>query len=288
MNPHCSEDAPVPSGLRSAEEIDVSVVVPAFDAESVIRSTIQSILLQKDVSIEVIVVDDCSTDRTKEIVLEIGNSDPRVRYIRTSTNSRGPATPRNLGVLNSVGRWIAFCDADDLWHPSKLEIQVRTGVRYDADLICSAMSDFKNGSPVPMFLTTPIPQVKISRVEYWMNFLKNRIATSSVICRRDHLVSQRFETSSDLIAVEDFDLWLRLLENREFKALRIDNPLVAYRRQSTSLSSQKWRQALKALRVQRRASARRGWNQVFPVVVPILIVVNGALSVYWRVIRRML
>ena len=110
-------------GERGSLSAAISVVVPAFNAERHLPATLHSILAQRGVTLELIVVDDCSTDGTAACVAGIAHRDPRVRYLRTASNCGGPAGPRNQGVAAATSQWIALCDADDLWHPDKLRIQ---------------------------------------------------------------------------------------------------------------------------------------------------------------------
>lgn len=96
----------------------VSVVIPAYNSERTIRNTIDSVLGQTMSSLEVIVVDDASTDGTVHAVEAV--DDPRVRLLRSPRNS-GPSASRNMGWKDARGRWVAFVDADDAWVPERLE-----------------------------------------------------------------------------------------------------------------------------------------------------------------------
>lgn len=100
----------------------VSVVLPTYNRADRIGRTIQSILNQTYKYLEVIVVSDGSTDKTKEVVL--GIKDPRILFIEQE-NSGGAACPRNTGIRAAKGEYIAFCDDDDVWMPEKLEKQIR-------------------------------------------------------------------------------------------------------------------------------------------------------------------
>jgi glycosyltransferase involved in cell wall biosynthesis len=96
----------------------VSVIVPVFNAEATLAETLRSALAQSYEAVEIIVVDDGSTDRTAEIAAGF----PAVRLIRRA--NRGAAAARNAGIAASRGAWLAPLDADDLWHPAKLARQV--------------------------------------------------------------------------------------------------------------------------------------------------------------------
>lgn len=101
----------------------VSIITPAFNSEKFIAETITSVQSQTYQNWEMIIVDDCSTDKTAEIISSFQEKDSRIKYIYNSTN-RGSAVSRNMALQKAKGRWIAFLDSDDVWHPEKLEKQI--------------------------------------------------------------------------------------------------------------------------------------------------------------------
>lgn len=100
----------------------VSIITPSFNTGAYIAETIQSVLVQTYDRWEMIIVDDCSTDNTDQVVSEF--TDPRIRYYKNQTN-RGAAICRNQALRKAKGDWIAFLDSDDLWMPQKLELQLQ-------------------------------------------------------------------------------------------------------------------------------------------------------------------
>ena len=108
--------------MASLEVPLVSVVIPAYNAAATVEATIGSALGQSFPSIEVIVVDDGSTDTTAELVTRLARTDRRLRLVQSE--NKGVAHARNLGIEHSRGTFIAPLDADDLWQPTKLEKQV--------------------------------------------------------------------------------------------------------------------------------------------------------------------
>lgn len=263
---------------------EVSVIVPAYNADRYLGATLASLLAQRGVDLEVIVVDDNSRDSTAAVVHEYAQRDARVRYERTPSNCGGPAGPRNLGVERAQAPWVAFCDADDLWHPDKLRAQLACARDTGADLVCTALRDFPDGQ-LPA-LNDPPRSPQVVTIRYWSMLLKNRVATSSVLVRRATVqAAGGFPVERDLIAVEDYDLWLRILSMPGTRAIRLDHALVAYRRLSGSLSASKLRQARKVIRVLQRAFERRGWAPVFPLAAPLLMLSYGLSSVYLRMVR---
>ena len=99
----------------------VSIIMPSYNTASYIKETIQSVLNQTYQNWELIIVDDCSTDNTDEVLGTI--KDPRIRYFKNDKNS-GAAVSRNKALREARGQWIAFLDSDDLWMPEKLEKQI--------------------------------------------------------------------------------------------------------------------------------------------------------------------
>lgn len=100
----------------------VSIVMPTWNCARFIGESIESVRRQSYRNWELLVVDDCSSDNTEEIVMSFGDS--RIRYIRNAVNS-GAAVSRNRALKEARGRWIAFLDSDDLWLPEKLEHQLK-------------------------------------------------------------------------------------------------------------------------------------------------------------------
>ena len=102
----------------------VSVITPMYNCEKFISETIESVLNQTYTNWEMIIIDDCSTDKSNQIVKQYIERDKRIRLIALNENS-GAAVARNKGIEVSSGRFIAFLDGDDLWEPNKLEKQIQ-------------------------------------------------------------------------------------------------------------------------------------------------------------------
>ncbi len=100
----------------------VSIIMPSYNTAKYIKNSIQSVINQTYTNWELIIVDDCSTDNTDEVVNDI--IDDRIHYIKNEKNS-GAAVSRNRALREAKGKWIAFLDSDDLWMPQKLNEQIR-------------------------------------------------------------------------------------------------------------------------------------------------------------------
>lgn len=100
----------------------VSVIMPSFNTGEYIAASVESVLAQTYPNWELLIVDDCSTDNTTEVICRY--QDPRIILLKNKTNS-GAALSRNYALREAKGRWIAFLDSDDIWEPKKLEKQLR-------------------------------------------------------------------------------------------------------------------------------------------------------------------
>ena len=102
----------------------VSIITPCYNAEKYLSQTVESVLSQTWQDWELLIIDDCSSDNSMNIIRDYSRRDARVRYFKTEEPSGSPTLPRNIGIENARGRYIAFLDSDDLWLPTKLEEQV--------------------------------------------------------------------------------------------------------------------------------------------------------------------
>ena len=108
-------------GIERVEGL-VSIIMPSYNTAPYISSSIQSVINQTYNNWELIIVDDCSTDNTEDVLSEI--KDDRIRFFKNEKNS-GAAVSRNKALREAKGQWVAFLDSDDLWMPDKLEKQIR-------------------------------------------------------------------------------------------------------------------------------------------------------------------
>jgi glycosyltransferase involved in cell wall biosynthesis len=198
----------------------ISVVIPAYNAAPYVSRAIESALAQTVPPLEVIIVDDGSSDDTAEVVAAY---QPRVRLLRQANG--GPASARNHGVRESHGDWIALLDADDSWLPKKLERQLGF-VENPEVAIVHCMREDKLEPRLPDFITFDLLW------EY------NYICNSSVIVRRSAFDEVGgFDEDRDLISLEDYNLWLRLV-SADWKIATCHDRLWRYAPAPGNLSSQ--------------------------------------------------
>jgi glycosyltransferase involved in cell wall biosynthesis len=214
----------------------VSVVVPAFNAAATIEETLQSIAQQTYRNLDVIVVDDGSSDDTAMLVRRHGAHDPRFRVI--SQPNGGVASARNAGVRASRGEFIAFIDADDLWHPTKIAKQI-------AALL--------SGGPETALVYSPFRMIDSAGhvigsphkygVNGWVlhrHFHTNLVGNGSALLIRKRVLEEfggfdPWLRSQDAEGCEDLLLQLRIAEHYRFG--EVSEYLVGYRRLPGNMSS---------------------------------------------------
>src|SRR6266404_464434 len=180
-----------------------SVVIPCFNAEQHIAETIESVLAQKYTDFEIVIVDDASTDRTLAILEKYAGGDSRIRIIRKERRSGGPAGPRNEGILESGGSYVAFLDADDIWGPDKL--------LNDAQFLRSSPTDVLfSGAYYFQKHMEDIVHVQSSKPLTWMFLFRNTVPLLTVCVRRKLLLSESFVFDTDplLVGIEDYHFLL--------------------------------------------------------------------------------
>jgi glycosyltransferase involved in cell wall biosynthesis len=198
-----------------AAEPLVSVVLPTFNGEERVLRAIGSVLRQDYRNVELLVVDDASTDHTARVVANL--QDPCVKLLRQELNA-GPYAARARAIDAARGELIAFIDDDDEWFPGKLRRQLAFfRAQPDIALVHSAVVDvFTDGSTRRRALHRRANQ-------YRENLCQDRLATSSVVVKRSAIYEAGgFDQS--LRAFGDWDLWLRIL--RIHSAAAVEQPLV--------------------------------------------------------------
>jgi len=230
----------------------VSVVIPAYNAEAYIADTVDSALAQTYYPIEVLVADDGSSDRTADIVSDYR---PPVRYLHQE--NRGPAGARNLALRHARGRYIAFLDADDVWHPEKLRVQVQLMEQNPDAGICGARSmTLRHGAELHWPPLDREPECR--RVALKDIVVKNRFRTSTVIVRRA-AVSEAGEFDESIFGPEDWDMWRRIVQHSE--GLLVDLVLECHWRRAGSVGSDARRMRRNCCKVLRKSFAD---NPSFP------------------------
>jgi len=181
----------------------ISVIIPAYNAEKTIRRALKSIENQTLLPNEVIVVDDCSSDRTNEIIREyMKESRLVIRHEIQSTNS-GAASARNAGWNIASEKYVAFLDADDMWHPKKLEIQFSAMENCDD---CAMSCHYRHVTDSEVWSDVQLDSSHQRFFTFRDFLIRNRCATPSVMVKRE--ISSRFHPGKRY--AEDYLLWLQI------------------------------------------------------------------------------
>lgn len=183
----------------------VSVVIPAYNRAHTIRAAIQSVLWQTYGNLELIVVDDCSLDGTREVVA--GFSDSRIRFVTLEENG-GANRARNIGWREARGRWVAFQDSDDVWHPQKLVVQMEAISRRSGAAGC-----FSAFVRCGMDYAAKVPSFEINEEQGLAAKIlhENFVSTQTLVVSRD-VLEETGGFDEALPRFQDWDLAIRLLQ----------------------------------------------------------------------------
>lgn len=207
----------------------VSVIMPAYNAEAYIAGAIGSVISQSITDWELLVIDDCSTDATREVVAGLAAEDSRIRLLCNEQNS-GVAATRNKGLELADGEYVAFLDSDDIWHPEKLEKQICLLDKKDAGLCYTSYcvvnlerESSRKDYIVPEFVTTE-------------DLLKqNYIGCSTVMLTAE--VAHKYRFTTDFFH-EDYVCWLTMLRD-DIRAVGVKDVLMDYSYYASSKSGNK-------------------------------------------------
>lgn len=215
----------------------VSVIIPVYNDETYIGQAIDSVLAQTYRDLEIVVVDDASTDETPRLVQAFGKA---VRYVRLDKN-QGVAVARNTGLSLASGRYVAFLDSDDCWLPTKIEKQLECLKNHSTGFCYTAFERMDLDGRV---VKADLPFR--NQIDYLFLLKNTLIATSTVLIDRNLLGDFRMPL---MRSGQDYATWLKLLRKTEAAqtegtrtkvALGLDEVLVRYRVGRKSLSSNKW------------------------------------------------
>lgn len=216
----------------------ISVVIPSFNRGSTIARAVKSVLMQTYRELEVIVVDDCSTDDTERVLSKINDS--RLKYIKLPEN-KGANFARNKGIDVSKGQYIAFQDSDDIWKKDKLQKQLTFMKQGNYDVSFTSMMQHHKQKKIK-FPKINDRQKKnlLSRALYG-----NIMSTQTIMAKRSVLLKEKFDPTIERF--QDWDLAIRLLQNYEVGFLDESLVDVFISDDSISKSNQKAIRSLKRI-----------------------------------------
>jgi len=183
-----------------------SIVIPTFNRAQLLLSSVRSVLSQRDISFEIIVVDDGSQDNTGLLIAEI--EDERVKYIKTPNRERGAA--RNAGLLISKGEYVNYFDSDDIFNPHLADLYKFIENNDSPGVVYGLIENVtENGESVEI-IESAFPDFKKSLL------FNNFLACGSVFIKREIALKFLFSEDRRLSGTEDWELWLRLYSIHNF------------------------------------------------------------------------
>lgn len=223
--------------MENREVVDglVSIIMPSWNTEKFIAESIQSVINQTYTNWELIIVDDCSTDHTDDVVASF--HDDRIRYYHNQKNS-GAALTRNKALREARGEWIAFLDSDDLWMPEKLEHQIKFMDKYD---YCLSYTEYEkideDSNPINIYVSGPESVNKRKMYNYDYIGQLTMMYSAKVF----GLIQIK-----DIKKNNDYAIRLQLYKKPRTCAYLLKENLAQYRVRKVSISHDKFKKKLKS------------------------------------------
>jgi glycosyltransferase involved in cell wall biosynthesis len=222
----------------------ISVICPFYNEENYIKETLESILNQSYKNIELILINDGSTDKSFNTIKDILKKDSRIKYFIKKKKSFITNPPRNYGIQKAKGEFIAFIDGDDVWKPNKLELQINDiKIKKKIILSCTA-ADYRieknnlTSNFILNYIRTLLQKffiLKINNSNYHWLYAYNPIINSSVLIKKKIFKQLKINEAIDIR--EDLDLWIQL-STKYKNFIHFNNKiLVTIRRKKKSITS---------------------------------------------------
>lgn len=248
--------------VRGSKAImEVTIILPYFNASKYIDQTVDSIIAQTYKDWELIIIDDCSTEMdTEKILKKILAKDNRIKLFNTEKNS-GAGVARNLGMEKASGRFIAFCDSDDWWYPDKLAEQIQFMKNNEYEFTCTYYED-TDEKLVPYYIMRQPEKQTFKKMIAGCN-----LGTPGCIYDTQR-IGKKFMPA--LRRAEDWGLWLTILKEVDF-VYSYPKVLWKYRHVSGSETSNKWKMLFSVsemYRVVLNYSLLKAWFVVIFVFLP--------------------
>ncbi|HEX6929280.1 MAG TPA: glycosyltransferase family 2 protein [Gammaproteobacteria bacterium] len=238
---------------RASRKTDVSVIMPAYNAGRDILESILCVQAQTYRALELLVIDDASSDDTWNIVERLARDDARIRLMRNDAN-RGVSASRNRGIENARGRFLMFLDSDDLWERTKVETQVAFMREHECAVSYMDYMRFRDANrDIAWLVTAP------EEITYRDLLASNDIGMlTAAVDRHNVFRLPTFKAQGH----EDYTFWLDLMRDAPAPALKVPTPapLACYRERENSVSSNRLRSAVwhwNILCAQKQALPRR-------------------------------
>lgn len=212
----------------------VSILMPFYNAQSTLQLAVQGVLQQTYRHWELILLSDGSADDSVTMALEYAELDSRIRFIHSSRN-RKLARARNLTIRLARGKYLAFCDADDVWEPQKLACQIE-------QMQMGKLNFSYTGFCYKNFEKNWVsPAANIRTIHHFQDLLKgNSIGLSTVVIDAEALGVPYFDRMPGGLIHEDYAFWLKVFRKPQLRAGLLNHNLVTIGISDASLSANKW------------------------------------------------
>jgi teichuronic acid biosynthesis glycosyltransferase TuaG len=218
----------------------VSVIISNYNRKELLMRAIESVKKQTHIVLEILVCDDGSTDGSYEAVVAL--SDAKIKWIDCGKNGR-PAIPRNIGLKQAEGDWVAFLDNDDWWEANKLESQLTAAKKMGVNAVCTnarriyVNNEIEHQGPFYSYESSPVTFNDLIK--------ENRIICSSVLVKRDLILEAGgFPEAPCYAAIEDYATWLKIAALTDWFYINeplmnyLDNPFFSIRKKGLSFAAQ--------------------------------------------------
>lgn len=250
----------------------VSIIMPSYNTAAFIAESIRSVLSQTYANWELLIVDDCSTDATDEVIASF-LSDPRICYLKNERNS-GAAVTRNRAIREAKGEWIAFLDSDDMWMPEKLERQLAFMEEHGYRFSCTNCEVIgENSEPLGRVYKSP------RRVTRYGLHLYNWLSCLTVMY---HAPTAGVVQIADIKKRNDYALWLKV--SRSCDCYCLDEILAQYRVRQSSVSHDKLKKLIRAHYEMFRKSEEHG--VLLSLILTVLNIVFGVVKKRMFVVKK--
>lgn len=213
----------------------VSIVMPAFRSAATLEMAVQGICGQDYRQWELILLLDGADTSDRMIAEQLANADKRIRLI-ISPENRGVVRMRNLGTRLAKGQWLAFCDADDYWLPTKLSLQLKSANEQQLQVVCSSFWFWLANREQESWRKVNLPR----RLNAAAMLKTNAIPMSTAMYHLHAIGRQYFSPMPKGLIHEDYDFWLKIMMQPGINAACLSEPTTMIRVQPNSRSANKW------------------------------------------------
>lgn len=239
----------------------VSIITPNYNCEKYIVETIESVLSQTYQNWEMLIIDDCSTDKSRDIILEYSKKDCRIKYIFMEKNS-GAAFCRNSGIELSKGKYLAFLDSDDIWTTDKLKKQIEFMEKEDVDFTYSKYTHIdEEGNSLRLRARIP------SKLSYQSMLFHCYTGCLTVVYNQEKLGKIY---GPNISKSNDYGLFLQVLK-KVSKARGIKENLAFYRIRKNSISRNKWKKFTPHFNLLNKIEGINKISSLFYIITNVLI-----------------